>query len=130
MFESVSEGADMSKTSHSIYGLELQFGVLAKGTNDMLVWANYSDVVKLPTEGDVFKVRIIIPHHNTPMGKYNVNFNISHYDYSANIRDFDIVYSAVAFEVNYVDALHTKPFTLWPFSAGTSIHDSNIVLQK
>ena len=51
-------------------------------------------------------------------------------DYSANIRDFDIVYSAVAFEVNYVDALHTKPFTLWPFSAGTSIHDSNIVLQK
>ena len=107
---------------------ECQFGVLAKGTNDMLVWANYSDVVKLPTEGDVFKVHVIIPHHNTPMGKYNVNFNISRYDYSANIRDFDIVYGAVAFEVNYVDSLHTKPFTLWPFGCGTSIQESKVTL--
>lgn len=107
---------------------DCQFGVLAKGTNDMLVWANYSDVVKLPTEGDVFKVRVTIPHHNTPMGKYSVNFNISRFDYTANIRDFDVVYGAVTFEVNYVDTSHTKPFTLWPFSAGTSIHDSKAVL--
>lgn len=110
--------------------VECQFGVLAKGTNDMLVWAHYSDVVKLPAEGEVFKARIIIPHHNTPMGKYVVNFNISRYDYTANIRDFDIVHGAVAFEVNFVDAFHTKPFTLWPFGVGTSIHDANVELLK
>ena len=64
------------------------------------------------------------------MGKYVVNFNISRYDYTANIRDFDIVHGAVAFEVNFVDAFHTKPFTLWPFGVGTSIHDANVELLK
>lgn len=107
---------------------ECQIGILAKGTNDMLAWANYSDVLELPEEGEFFKVKVVIPHHNTSMGKYKVNFNISRFDYKANIRDFDIVYGAVAFEVNYVDTLHTKPFTLWPFGCGTSIQESKVTL--
>ena len=107
---------------------ECQFGIVAKGTNDMFAWANYSDVLELPEEGEVFIVKVVIPHHNTSMGKYLVDFNISRFDYKANIRDFDIVYGAVAFEVNYVDTLHTKPFTLWPFGCGTSIQESKVTL--
>ena len=105
-----------------------QFGVLAKSESDNIVWANYSDEVTLPADKDVMKVHVTIPHHNTPKGKYKVNFNISCYDYSAVIRDYDIVFEAVVFEVRYVDADHMFPFTIWPFRNGCSIHNSKVQL--
>lgn len=114
------------RNNHKIQ--ETQFGILAKGLDDGLVWANYSQTIQLPKEGDVFKVRIKVPNHNTPKGRYSVNFNMSRYDSSASIRDFDIVYRAISFEVTYVDAAHTKPFTYWPFKGGTSIQNEMIEL--
>ena len=103
---------------------ECQFGVLARNEADALVWTCYSPVVELPKDKDTFKVHISIPHHNTPKGKYRLNLNISSYDYKANIRDYDIVYNPLSFEVCYIDAAHTQPFSLRPFSEGCSIHDS------
>ncbi len=103
---------------------ECQFGVLARNNNDVLEWSCYSHVVKLPENREVFKIRMTIPNHNTSMGKHKLNFNISRYDYTANIRDYDVVYEAIKFEVNYIDAQHTKPFTLSPFRSGTSIQES------
>ena len=107
---------------------QCQFGILAKNESDDLIWASYSDVVSLPDEKKQMKVHITIPHHNTPKGRYTVNFNISCYDYSSVIRDYDIVFGAVAFDICYVNAEHTHPFTIWPFQRGTSIHDSNVQL--
>lgn len=105
-----------------------QFGVLARNKNDVLEWTCYSSVVQLTDGQNVFKVRLSVPNHNTPMGRHKLNFNISRYDYSANIRDFDIVYDVLSFEVTYVDANHSAPFTLWPFREGTSIHNSMVKL--
>ena len=114
------------RNNHKIQ--ETQFGILAKGRDDGLVWANYSQTIQLPKEGDNFRVRITVPNHNTPKGIYSVNFNMSRYDSSASIRDFDIVYRAISFEVTYVDAAHTKPFTHWPFRSGTSIQNEMVEL--
>lgn len=105
-----------------------QFGVLARNKNDVLEWTCYSPIVQLTEGKNEFKVRLSVPNHNTPMGRHKLNFNISRYDYSANIRDFDIVYDVLSFEVTYVDANHSEPFTLWPFREGTSIHNSLITL--
>ena len=105
---------------------ECQFGVLAKNELDDLLWANYSDVVKLPTSQEIMKVSLTIPHHNTPKGRYKLNFNISRYDYSSVIRDYDIIVDAISFEVNYVDKERTRPFSIWNFRHGCSIHDSEV----
>ena len=105
---------------------QCQFGVLARNESDELIWASYSRETNLPETKDLLKAHIVIPHHNTPKGKFKLNFNISQYDYSAIIRDYDIVFEAIVFEVNYVDAEHLHPFTIWPFRQGCSIHDSVI----
>lgn len=109
---------------------ECQLGILSRSISDVLEWSCYSPVIKLNDGIDIFKVRMTVPHHNTAKGRHKLNFNLSRYDYSANIRDFDIVYEAITFEVNYVDEYHTEPFTLWPFREGTSIHDSYIKIIK
>ena len=103
-----------------------QFGVLAKNESDNLIWANYSEPVDLPENRDVVTVYLSIPNHNTPKGRYNLIFNISRYDYAAVIRDYDIIYDALSFEVNYVDRQHTRPFSIWPFQKGCSIHESEV----
>lgn len=105
-----------------------QIGVLARNDSDDLVWASYSPVVNLPQGKDTFKVHISIPNHNTPKGKYRLNLNLSQYDYSAVIRDYDIIFGALAFEVTFVDSAHIHPFTIWPFRQGCSIHNSVVTI--
>lgn len=105
-----------------------QFGVLARNESDDLVWSSYSPPLVLPSFNNIFKVKLFIPNHNTPKGRFHLNFNISKFDYSSVIRDYDIVYEAISFEVSFVDKEHKKPFTLWPFSKGCSIHNSEVEL--
>ena len=107
---------------------ECQIGVLSRNKNDILEWACYSPVIQLIEGRNEYKVHLTIPTHNSPMGRHRLNFNISRYDYSANIRDFDIIYEALSYEVNYVDANHEEPFTLWPFREGTTINNSTILI--
>jgi len=107
---------------------ECQFGVLARNESDDLVWANYSDSIALPGNQETMKVHLSISHHNTPKGRYTLNFNISQYDYVAVIRDYDIIYNAISFEVNFVDKQHSHPFAIWPFKKGCSLHNSKVEL--
>ena len=105
-----------------------QLGVLARNDNDELLWASYSPMVYLPQNRDIIKARITIPCHNTPKGKFRLNLNISRYDYSAVIRDYDIVMEALAFEVRYIDQEHKHPFSLWPFKGASSIQNSIVTI--
>lgn len=105
---------------------ECQLGITSRNSNDAFEWSCYSPVISLPENSDTFKVRMTVPHHNTPMGRHKLNFNISRNDYTACIRDYDIIYEVISFDVNFIDAAHTQPFTLWPRREGTSNHDSSV----
>lgn len=105
---------------------ECQIGITSRNSNDAFEWSCYSPVLPLPDDKDVFKVRLTVPHHNTPMGRHKLNFNISRNDYAMSARDYDIIYEVISFEVNYIDAAHIIPFTLWPRKEGTSINNSSV----
>ena len=105
-----------------------QFGVLARDESDSLVWASYSPVVNLPVDKDVFKAHICISNHNTPKGKFRLNLNVSRFDYSSIIRDYDIVSEALAYEVCFVDKEHKHPFTIWPFRGCASLQDAVVTI--
>lgn len=107
---------------------ECQVGVVSRNSRDIVEWTCYSPVIELPENGEQFKARVSIPCHNTAMGKHLLNFNLSRYEYSAINRNYDLVFGVLSFEVNYVDAEHTQPFTSWPFTSGTSIHTASIRL--
>lgn len=107
---------------------ECQIGITSRNSNDAFEWSCYSPVLSLPEDRETIKVRMSVPHHNTPKGRHKLNFNISRNDYCAKIRDYDIVYEVISFDVNYIDAAHTHSFSLWSRQEGTSIHDSSAVI--
>ena len=113
---------------NATYIKECQFGVLAINESDDLLWAHYSNPLSLPENVNMMKVRLSIPHHNTPKGRYKLNFNLSRYDYSAVIRDYDIIYNAVSYEVNFLDKWHVYPFTFWPFKKGCAVVETDVVI--
>ena len=113
--------------SHQIK--ECQFGIVARNESDEMIWAHYSEPVMLPDRQEAMKIHLTLPHHNTPKGRFKLNFNISRYDYAAVIRDYDIIYEAISFEVNYIDRQHSRPFAIWHFQRGCSIHESMVKLE-
>ncbi|MBQ6750216.1 MAG: hypothetical protein IJR02_05530 [Bacteroidaceae bacterium] len=62
-------------------------------------------------------------------GKYSLNFNISKFDYTAIVRDYDIAYGAIKFEVKFVDAKHTNPFWVWPPIGGCAFNKSMVQIK-
>ena len=115
------------RNSHQIK--ECQFGIVAKNESDEMIWAHYSELVMLPDGQETMKIHLTLPHHNTPKGRFKLILSISRYDYAARIRDYDIIYDCISFEVNYVDEQHSRPFAVWPFRKGCSIHESMVKLQ-
>lgn len=90
-----------------------QFGVVIRDNSDVVVGAMYSKMVELPTNSDLLEVELELPNHQLAKGKYSLNFNISYNDYNAQIRDLDVVWDVIRFEVTYRDLEHTQPFTIW-----------------
>ena len=103
-----------------------QLGISSRNSNDTFEWSCYSPAISLPEGKHAFTVRMSVPNHNTPMGRHRLNFSISMNDYNANVRDYDIIYEVITFNVNYIDAAHIQPFSVWPRREGTSIHNSTI----
>lgn len=103
-----------------------QFGMVIRDMSDAGVGANYSEEVSLPEGVDVMKARISFPNHRLAKGAYKMNFNISNFDYSAVVRDYDIVQEAVSFEVKYIDAAHTRPFVIWPRLGGCAFAPNKV----
>lgn len=109
---------------------ETQVGVIVKDEMDNMVGGLYSNAVELHGDGELFKLSLSLPNHNLARGKYKLNFNLSQFDFTAVIRDYDIVYDVIRFEVNYVDEAHHTAFVIWPFSGKTAYQKSIVTAQE
>lgn len=107
-----------------------QFGVVIRNMEDIVVGANYTEMQKLPDNAELIKVQLTFPNHYLARGRYKVNFNMSMFDYTAVVRDYDVVGDVLRFEVTHLDAAHTHPFNIWPFAAGCAFRDSVVSISK
>ena len=98
-----------------------QFGIIAKNASENAVWACYTPLEQIPEAGNNFKAHITISNHNTSKGIYSLILNISLNNYASKIRDYDIVYNVLSFEVNHIDRQHTLPFAIWPLNCNCTI---------
>lgn len=105
---------------------QCQFGIVIRDNSDTPVGASYSNPVSLPDGAEKMRVRVTFPHHQLTKGRYYLNFNISNFDYSSVIRDYDVVHKVLSFEVKFVDAEHTRPFVIWPGLGGCAYRESKV----
>ncbi len=109
---------------------QCQFGIVIRDNSDTPIGASYSDPVILPDDAETMKVHLSFPHHQLTKGQYYLNFNISNFDYSSVIRDYDVVHKVISFEVNFVDARHNCPFVIWPGLGGCSYRGSKVEVKN
>ena len=108
---------------------QAQFGIFINNTADVTVNACYTHPVDLPDSTDVFVVDVHLPHHHLTKGIYKIDMNISKFDYTANARDYDLVFGVLSFEVKYLDAAHTLPFSVWARNLGNvCMRDAHVVV--
>ena len=107
---------------------QCQVGVIVKDEMENVVGGLYSDPFVLPGVGSQFRIRLKLPNHNLARGKYKLNFNLSQFDFSSSIRDYDIIYEAIRFEVTHRDAAHQKPFVIWPFSGKCAYQGAEVTV--
>ena len=91
-----------------------QFGVIIREESEQGVGGFYSQPVDLPDKSELMEVDIVISDHQLAKGKYLLNFNVSSFDGSATVRDYDIVKRVISFEITYRDSAHEQPFLVWP----------------
>ena len=108
---------------------QCQFGIVIRDNSDTPVGASYSHPVQLPDAVETIRVRISFPHHQLTRGRYYLNFNISNFDYSSVIRDYDVVHKVLSFDVKYLDAEHTRPFVIWPGLGGCAYRGSKVIVE-
>ncbi len=80
-----------------------------------------SEVTEVPKDKDLFQVRLVVRHHNLSRGRYSTNFNIGLKDLETGLRDYDVLFDVLNFEVVFFTK--GKILSLWPKSWG------NIILQ-
>ena len=107
-----------------------QFGIVIRNMEDTVIGANYSDMCELPDDANLMKVQLVFPNHYLAKGRYKVNLNLSVYDYTAVVRDYDVIGDVLRFEVTHLDAAHTHPFNIWPFGTGCAFRNSTISITK
>ena len=103
-----------------------QFGIVIKDVNDIPVGTLYSHVVQFPVDGDLFKVKLVFSDHQLSKGKYKLIFNISYNDYQTTIKNYDIVYDVICFEITHIDAQHSHLFLNWPSLGGCAYRNAQV----
>jgi len=99
---------------------DFQVGVFIANLGGQRVACCYSEPVNAPGEKDIFEVEVTVPHHNLAVGQYTVDLKLSHNNYINPGTEYDQISKVLAFEVNFLDSAHTKPFALWVPSYGSN----------
>ncbi len=107
-----------------------QIGVVVKNNAGAAVGACYSDLVNLDEDAHIMRINMSVPNHQLAKGKYTLNFNISNFDYSAAVRDFDIVSDVISFEVMYIDKHPQRHFVVWPGLGSSAYRNAEVTIQE
>lgn len=97
-----------------------QIGIFIANQNGQRVACCYTDPVDAPQGKEIFDVMVRIPHHNLAKGTYTIDLKLSEFNYINNGSEYDQIAKVLAFEINYVDEAHTKPFGNWIPNYGSS----------
>jgi hypothetical protein len=78
----------------------------------------------LPPE---FRLRLTLSDHNLSRGIYSIGFNVGLKDLSVGLKDFDLVYNVLNFEIRYSDYLSKSPIVLWRDEWGSNHFQNGVI---
>ena len=92
---------------------EMSIEMMIDNQLDQRVGSYISKKYSILDKNDQFTIRLELRNHNLALGKYNLNFNIGLKDIELGMKDFDVVYEALSFEVDKSDFNTRTPIVMW-----------------
>ena len=99
---------------------EMSIEMMIDNQLDQRVGSYISKKYSILDKNDQFTIRIELRNHNLALGKYNLNFNIGLKDIELGMKDYDVVYEALSFEVDKSDFNTQTPIVMWRREWGSS----------
>lgn len=92
---------------------KLSIELMIDNEKDERVGSFISKIYDISTYGNMFEVRLTLKYHNLAKGKYKVNCNVGLKDIESGLKDYDVVYETVYFEVDKSNYITGSPILLW-----------------
>ena len=99
---------------------EMSIEMMIDNQLDQRVGSYISKKYSILDKNDRFTIRLELRNHNLALGKYNLNFNIGLKDIELGMKDYDVVYEALSFEVDKSDFNTQTPIVMWRREWGSS----------
>lgn len=99
---------------------EMSIEMMIDNQLDQRVGSYISKKYSILDKNSQFTIRLELRNHNLALGKYNLNFNIGLKDIQLGMKDFDVVYEVLSFEVDKSDYNTQMPIVMWRREWGSS----------
>ena len=96
-------------------------GLHFRNVEERCVGTYVSEIREVPKDKDQFNIKLVVNNHNLSRGRYSTRFNIGLKDLETGLRDYDVLYDVINFEVT--EFTKGKVISLWLNNWG------NIILQ-
>lgn len=105
-----------------------QYSVVIKDSMDISPVSYISELLPIPHDSDIYKVRIQLHHHGLPKGVYKIGFNVGIKSYGDGTQHYDILPCGVlSFEVKYVHQAAQQEYLNWRKGACFVLHDKELI---
>lgn len=107
---------------------ECQYSVVIKDRTDISPVSYISDVLPVPQETEIYKVRLKLHKHGLPKGIYKIGFNVGIKNYGDGTQHYDILPSGVlTFEIKYTKKETRQEYLNWHKGACYVLHDKELI---
>ena len=86
--------------------------------------------LSVPMGKKEFEVKVDIPYHSLPKGRYSVRMETNLQDFNKGSKHFDFVHHVLSFEIKYIHQEKKDEFLFWNTNFGETLQLEKIVLAE
>ena len=118
------------KLVHNHGSQNFQLCVFFQNISDIRVVFCMTKTLCAPANKKEFEVKIGIPHHSLPKGRYSVRMETNLQDFNSGSKHFDFVHHVLSFEVKYIHQEKKDEFLFWNSNFGETLQLEKSILAE
>ena len=110
-----------TKLVHNHGSRNFQLCIFFQNVSDVRVVFCMTKTLSVPSGKKEFEVKVNIPYHSLPKGRYSVRMETNLQDFNTGSRHFDFVHHVLSFEIKYIHQIKKDEFLFWNSNFGETL---------
>ena len=119
-----------AKLIHNHGSKEFQLCIFFQNVSDVRVVFCMTKTLSIPDEKKEFEVKVCIPRHSLPKGRYSVRMETNLQNFSSGSKHFDFVHHVLSFQVKYIHQEKKDEFLFWNSNFGETLQLEKCILAE